>query len=269
MLDQVSGTCRTTVPDSTRLVPDTPTGPTQLDTQLDTARHSSTVHTHGDCQGAPDSPRQQAPTLDISVRSIKPTVARQWPDSGPTAPDSARHPDSQGSRRRRLGRLVRIRIRGQGQGWGPFSPTARSRTRKQTSHTRTSHTRTSHTRSIGKPSSLSCQAWHAHGAILLVRLLVALRHVLCQVDACSRAVEPAEDQVRVRPARPLSAAWPPSARPRGRDRAAGRRTVVGRKCLMSSAACSSIACASQPGRGYGVPYSRGWFDLSVISVDET
>ena len=53
--------------------------------------------THGDCQGAPDSPRQQAPTLDISVRSIKPTVARQWPDSGPTAPDSARHPDSQGS----------------------------------------------------------------------------------------------------------------------------------------------------------------------------
>ena len=32
-------------------------------------------------------PRQQAPTLDISVRSIKPTVARQWPDSarqGPT-----------------------------------------------------------------------------------------------------------------------------------------------------------------------------------------
>ena len=32
------------------------------------------------------------------------------------------------------------------------------------------------------------QAWHA---ILLVRLLVALRHVLCQVE---RAVEPAEDQ---------------------------------------------------------------------------
>ena len=47
---------------------------------------------------APDSPRQQAPTLDISVRPIKPTVARQWPDSGPTAPDRARHPDSQGSR---------------------------------------------------------------------------------------------------------------------------------------------------------------------------
>ena len=72
-----------------------------------------------------------------------------------------------------------LRIRGQGQGWGPFSPTARSRTRKQTSHTRSSHTRSSHTRSIGKPSSSSCQAWH--GAILLVRLLVALRHVLCQV----------------------------------------------------------------------------------------
>ena len=132
-------------------------------------------------------------------------------------------------------------IRGQVQSWGPFSPTARSRTRKQTSHTRSSHTRSSHTRSIGKPSSSSCQAWH--GAILLIRLLVALRHVLCQVE---RAVEPAEDQVRVRPARPLSAAWPPSARPRGRDRAAGRRTVVGGMCLMSSAACSSIACASQP-----------------------
>ena len=25
-------------------------------------------------------------------------MARQWPDSGPTAPDRARHPDSQGSR---------------------------------------------------------------------------------------------------------------------------------------------------------------------------
>ena len=35
-------------------------------------------------------------------------------------------------------------------------------------------------------------------------------------------------------------------RPSRRDRAAGRRAVVGRKCLMSSAACSSIACASQP-----------------------
>ena len=46
--------------------------------------------------------------------------------------------------------------------------------------------------------------------------------------------------------RPLSTAWPPSARPRGRDRAAGGRTVVGGMCLMSSAACSSIACASQP-----------------------
>ena len=66
-------------------------------------------------------------------------------------------------------------------------------------------------------------------------------------EFCCRDQLPVEaDQVRVRPARPLSAAWPPSARPRGRDRAAGKRTVVGGMCLMSSAACSSIACASQP-----------------------
>ena len=39
---------------------------------------------------------------------------------------------------------------------------------------------------------------------------------------CRDQLVPVEaDQVRVRPARPLSAAWPPSARPRGRDRAAG------------------------------------------------
>ena len=63
------------------------------------------------------------------------------------------------------------------------------------------------------------------------------------------------DQVRVRPARPLSAAWPLSARLRGRDRAAGGRTVVGGMCLMSSAACSSIACASQPVAALGRPSS--------------
>ena len=55
--------------------------------------------------------------------------------------------------------------------------------------------------------------------------------------------------------RPLSTAWPPSARPRGRDRAAGRRTVGGGMCLMSSAACSSIACASQPVAALGTASS--------------
>ena len=69
---------------------------------------------------------------------------------------------------------------------------------------------------------------------------VTLRHgPLWRYDGVLRAFPwsglftlPAEDQVRVRPARPLrlSAAWPPSARPRGRDRAAGRRTVVGGMC---------------------------------------
>ena len=70
------------------------------------------------------------------------------------------------------------------------------------------------------------------------------------VEFCDRDQLPVEAVQR-----PLSTAWPPSARPRGRDRAAGRRTVGGGMCLMSSAACSSIACASQPVAALGTASS--------------
>ena len=155
-------------------------------------------------------------------------------------------------------------IRGQGQGWGPFPPTARSRdTKPDLSHTDLSHTELPMlSRPALEPLDLSlldlgtgpsprCICGNPRSNPRLVgklsgRLLrrrprtrtcpAPARPVVAQVacsrrdgdrlegvgEFCCRDQLPVEaDQVRVRPARPLSAAWPPSARPRGRDRAAG------------------------------------------------
>ena len=62
--------------------PDTPNAPNTPDNPdtPDPAQQCTSMVTVKEPPTAADSPRQQAPTLDISVRTVKPTVPRQCPD---------------------------------------------------------------------------------------------------------------------------------------------------------------------------------------------
>ena len=70
--------------------PDRPDTARHSSTQPDTARQCTRMVTVKEPPTAPDS----RPRHSTSVSGLS---SRQWPDSGPTAPDRARHPDSQGS----------------------------------------------------------------------------------------------------------------------------------------------------------------------------
>ena len=134
--------------------------------------------------------------------------------------------------------------RGQGQGWGPFPPLLASINFSPSSSrhaTRTTNTLTLHP--PARAATLQCAGCCAHRQCGVLLLSLRARWPPALPPRPDLLLAPLFLQLG---SPRLSAAWPPSARPRGRDRAAGRRTVVGGMCLMSSAACSSIACASQP-----------------------